>query len=319
MLAPGPARAEYEGVRPRVVVTGAGLGGHCWEQLALPFAVWPRHILFSPSGWGPVAHPNQVVTIHDLAPLENPRWYNRGFAAWYAQLVPALARRARNILTVSAFCKRRIIEILRIPEERITVAWEAVGSCFSRRPEAEVQRTLERFGIGRPFFLAVGAISARKNLPRLLRSWDRVADRIDQTALVIVGKRGLRFSDGAGLGALPRRAMHLSSVNDQDLACLYSAAEGLLYPSLYEGFGLPILEAMACDCPVLTSNCTAMPEIAGDAAVLVDPLSEESIAEGILDLTRENTAAEMRCKGSLRCRNFGWDRTAELVEGVLLN
>ena len=319
LLAPSPALEEYQGVRSRVVVTGSCLSGHSWEQLALPFAS-PRHrVLFSPAGCGPVAHPNHVLTIHDLAPLENPNWYGRAFALWYSQLLPVLSRRARKILTVSAFCKRRIVEILRIAEEKITVASEAAGSCFSPRPEWDAQRALEQLGIRSPFFLAVGAVSGRKNLPRLLSAWNRVVDRVDNMILVIVGKVGLPFSDRARLGSLPRRVMHLSAVGDRELACLYSAAQGLLYPSLYEGFGLPILEAMACGCPVLTSDFAAMPEVAGDAAVLVDPLSEDSIANGIVALTHERRAAELRRKGFLRCRSFYWERTAEIVNSVLLN
>jgi glycosyltransferase involved in cell wall biosynthesis len=121
------------------------------------------------------------------------------------------------------------------------------------------------------------------------------------------------------MNTLPERAMHLTAVSDDELASLYSGARGLLYPSLYEGFGLPILEAMASGCPVLTSNCTAMPEIAGDAAILVDPLSVGSIAEGIRFLADDSWARSLAQKGVLRCRDFSWERTAQSVENALLN
>ena len=161
------------------------------------------------------------------------------------------------------------------------VAGEAASAIFFRRSDRAVERIKERFEIRAPYFLAVGAISPRKNLARLLAAWSRVMGDMDGASLVIVGKEQLRFSAYSTMDTLPEGAVHLTSVDDDELACLYSGARGLLYPSLYEGFGLPILEAMASGCPVLTSDCTAMPEVAGDAAILVDPLSVESIAGGI--------------------------------------
>lgn len=319
LLAPSAALDEYQGVQARVNVTGGYLGGHPWEQFALPLAVPRRRALFSPSGCGPLAHFNQVITIHDLAPLESPEWYSRGFALWYSRLVPALARRVRGIVTVSEFCKQRIVEMLRVDERKVMVAWEAASSVFSPRPTEETQKVLARFGIPEPYFLFVGAVSGRKNLPRLLGAWNHVVDQLNDATLVLVGKTGLRFADKGTLGALPKQVMQLGSVSDQDLACLYTGAQGLLYPSLYEGFGLPILEAMASGCPVLTSNCTAMPEVAGDAAVIVDALSEEAIANGIRALAEENRAADLRRKGFQRCREFSWERTARIVETALLS
>ncbi len=319
LLSPSPALAEYAAVRSRVVTTATYIRGHSWEQLGLPLSVPKHSVLFSPAGCGPLAYPNQVLTIHDLAPLENARWYSRAFALWYRRLLPPLSRRTRKILTVSAFCKQRIVELLGVPEDKITVAPEAAGPCFSPRSHAEIRGALQRLGIPSPFFLVVGAFSGRKNLPRIFGAWNRAMKKVDGTILVVVGKVGLRFSDAAGMGPLPDRVIHLSSVNDRNLACLYSAARGLLYPSLYEGFGLPILEAMACGCPVLTSNCSAMPEVAADAAILVDPLSEESIAEGIVSLTQESQANELRRRGLLRCNSFSWERTTEIVKHALLN
>jgi glycosyltransferase involved in cell wall biosynthesis len=319
LLAPSAALEDYKGVQGRVNVTGGYLGGHPWEQFALPLAVPRRQALFSPAGCGPLAHLNQVITIHDLAPLENPEWYSPGFALWYSRLLPVLARRVRNIVTVSEFCKQRIVERLRVDERKVTVAWEAASSVFSPRSADETQSVFDSFGIRKPYFLFVGAVSGRKNLPRLLAAWNRVVDRLNGASLVMVGKTGLRFADKGALGALPKQVMQLGSVNDQDLACLYTAAQGLLYPSLYEGFGLPILEAMACGCPVLTSSCTAMPEVAGDSAIIVDALSEDAIASGIRELMDENRAADLRRRGFRRCRDFSWERTAQIVETALLS
>ena len=138
--------------------------------------------------------------------------------------------------------------------------------------------------------------------------------------LVIVGKPGLPFAGHSRITALPDNVKHLTEVADETLACLYTGAQGLLYPSLYEGFGLPMLEAMACGCPsAVTSNCTSMPEVAGDAAVLVDPTSEDSIAEGILRLAAGKDTEGLRAKGFERHRLYSWDRTTRIVENVLLS
>ena len=317
-MSPAPPLMQYSNLQSRVVVTGSCMGGHPWEQLILPFRARRNQPLFSPAGCGPLLYANQVVTIHDLAPIENPECYSRGFALWYSKLLPALTTRVSRIITVSNFCKQRIMQLLGVNEKRITVAWEAAGTMFSPRKAEDIRRVLDHYGIRQPYFLSVGALSARKNLPRLLRAWRRVLPRVD-AMLVIAGKSGFRFSDGAGLGELPGRVIHLSSVSDDELACLYSGAQGLLYPSLYEGFGLPMLEAMACGCPVLASDCTAMPEIAGDAAILVDPLSEAAIAGGILDLSRPAKRDDLRAKGFLRHALFSWDRTAAIAERAILS
>jgi len=318
-IAPRPALKEYEGLQDRVIVAGGRLNGHPWEQIALPWTIPQRAPLFSPAGCGPMAHPNQVLTIHDLGPLDAPESYSRGFALWYSQLVPALARKTRKIVTVSEYCRRRIVESLRVPESKVIVAGEAASTFFFRRSEAEIQRVKERFRISGSYFLAVGAISPRKNLTRLLEAWTRVIGDMDGASLVIVGKEGLRFASFSILSMPHDGVVHLTSVDDDELACLYSGARGLLYPSLYEGFGLPILEAMASGCPVLTSNCTAMPEVAGNAAVLVDPLSVACIAEGIRMLAHGVRARDLSQQGYKRSQRFSWERTAEIVENAILN
>ena len=319
LLAPRQALKEYGGLQDRVVIAGRRLNGHPWEQIALPWAIPQSTPLFSPAGCGPMAHPNQVLTIHDLGPLDTPESYSRAFALWYSQLVPALARKTRKIITVSEFCRRRILESFRIPDSKVIVAGEAASPVFFRRSDGEVERIKERFRIHTPYFMAVGAISPRKNLARLLAAWRKVISDMDGAVLIIVGKEGLRFASSSQLNTPREGVVHLTSVDDAELACLYSGARGLLYPSLYEGFGLPILEAMASGCPVLTSNCTAMPEAAGDAAVLVDPLSVESIADGIRLLAREDGARSLSRKGLERSRGFSWERTARIIENAILN
>ena len=319
LISPGPALPEYRKLGTRVSVLGGYLAGHPWEQFALPLSLRRGQTLLSPAGCGPIGHPNQVIVLHDVTVLENPEWYSRAYALWYARLLPALANRVRKIVTVSQFCKTRIIEMLRMPEEKIVVALEAASSCFFPRDDDQILSVTERLGVRRPYFLAVGAISPRKNFRRLTAAWTRTQGKMDGATLIVVGKEGLRFSGQSSIGALPAGVIRLGPVNEEDLAALYSGARGLLYPSLHEGFGLPILEAMACGCPVLTSNCTAMPEVAGDAAILVDPLSEDSIADGIRRLAQPGLAADLKRRGVERSKRFSWTRTAEIAEAAVLN
>jgi glycosyltransferase involved in cell wall biosynthesis len=319
LISPRPALPEYRKIEGRVSVTGGYLAGHPWEQLALPRSLRRGQALLSPAGCGPIGHPNQVIILHDVTVLENPEWYSRAYSTWYARLLPSLAKRVRKIVTVSRFCKSRIVELLGVPEDKVIVALEAASSCFSPRSEREIAGVAKRLGVQRPYFLAIGAVSPRKNFRRIMTAWNRAQQQLDRSSLIIVGKEGLRFSGESSLGGVPDGVMHLGPVNDEDLASLYSGAQGLLYPSLYEGFGLPILEAMACGCPVLTSNCTAMPEVAGDAALLVDPWSEESIADGIRWLAHAGCAAELTRRGLEQSHRFSWKRTAELTEAAVLN
>jgi glycosyltransferase involved in cell wall biosynthesis len=319
LISPGAVSADYPRLQGRVRVTRGYLAGHAWEQLALPFSIGRGDVLLSPAGCGPIRHPNHVLVIHDVAVLENPEWYSRAYSLLYSRLLPALSKRVRRIVTVSEFCKARIIELLDVPEDKITVAWEASASCFFPREEGAISQTLERLGVRRPYFLAIGAVSPRKNFKRLLMAWSRAKRSVEGANLIIVTKEGLRFSGEASLGALPDFVQNLRVSNDEDLARLYSGAMGLLFPSLYEGFGLPIVEAMACGCAVLTSNCTATPEVAGDAAILVDPLSEESITAGIQQLAHPRVAAELKERGLTRCRQFSWEHTARITERALLN
>jgi glycosyltransferase involved in cell wall biosynthesis len=319
LISPGPVSLDYPRLEGRVRVTGGYLGGHPWEQFTLPLSIGRRDVLLSPAGCGPISHPNQVVVIHDIAVLETPEWYSRAYSLLYSRLLPALSNRVRRIVTVSEFCKSRIVDLLAVPEEKVTVAWEASSSCFFPRTEQEISQTMTLLGVRRPYFLAIGAVSPRKNFQRLLAAWTRTKQSAEGVSLLVVGKEGLRFSGGASLGTIPDSVQHLGMVSDEDLARLYSGAAGLLYPSLYEGFGLPIVEAMASGCPVLTSNCTAMPEVAGDAAVFVDPMDEASIAEGINQLVQPRVAVELKVRGLKRSRLFSWVSTAGTIERALLN
>jgi glycosyltransferase involved in cell wall biosynthesis len=207
-----------------------------------------------------------------------------------------------------------------VPDERITVTPEAAAAHFQPQPQSEVTRVRAQYGLGPRYMLAVGNLQPRKNLERLLGAFAILAPRFPEVQLALVGQKGWR---GAELDSAVRRLGLESRVRltgyvpDVDLADLYSGAEVFCYPSLYEGFGLPVLEAMACGAPVVTSTSSSLPEVAGEAAVLVDPTSVGELVRALGDvLSADGLRESLRRKGTERASNFSWQRTAALTAGV---
>lgn len=293
-----------------------GMRGHLWEQSVLPARVG-RDLLWSPCNTGPLAVARQVVTIHDCAFYDQPEGFSRKFAAWYQFLVPRLARRIRKIITISQFSCDRLLEYCRVAREKIVVIPQGVDGRFRPlSPEAIAELRL-KVQLPDRYVLFVGNLAPRKNLLRLLAAWELVRPRFPDTSLVLAGARNQVFRD-AGLPAPPPGVMAAGYVADEHLPALYCGAECFAFPSLYEGFGLPVLEAMACGVPVLASNVTSLPEVAGDAALLVDPYSVEAIADGLARLLADAALRrELSGRGITRAAEFTWDRTAAQTWQVL--
>ncbi|HEY2410911.1 MAG TPA: glycosyltransferase family 1 protein [Pirellulaceae bacterium] len=293
-----------------------GMGGHLWEQLALPRRLG-RDLLWSPSTTGPLSVKRQVVTIHDCAFFDQANCFSRAFAAWYQFLVPRLARAARRIIAVSEFSKQRIVELCRVPAEKVSVIYSGVGNQFRPHSVDEIAAVRTKLALPQRYILCVGSLEPRKNLGRLLQAWQRVQPRLAGLSLVLVGAKSHVFRD-AGLSESPP-GVHLAGyLDDELLPAVYAGAELFVYPSIYEGFGLPVIEAMASGAPVITSNVTALPEVAGDAAAFVDPLHVDSIAAGIETLAQnEQQKSELRQKGIIRAAQFNWENTARETWRVL--
>jgi glycosyltransferase involved in cell wall biosynthesis len=306
-------------LRPLHALRGAA--GHLWEQLYLPSLLHGR-LLWSPNNTGPLAVSRQVCTIHDLIPLDHPEWFNRRFAAWYEWLLPRLANRVRHIIAISQFTKGRIADRLGVPSENITVIPNGVDERFSPKPQREIDAVRRSLGINSPaYLLCVGSLEPRKNLGRLLQAWARVQSSLpDDVELVVAGAKGnARVFETVSLDSPPPRVLFTGYVSDQQLPYLYAGALALVYPSLYEGFGLPPLEAMACGTPVVTSSTTSLPEVVGDAAVLVDPEDVDSIAAGALRLLSSETLRRTLVeRGLRRVREITWERSARQTLQVLL-
>jgi glycosyltransferase involved in cell wall biosynthesis len=294
-----------------------GMRGHLWEQAVLPL-MFRGDVLWSPCNTGPLAVRRQVVTIHDCAFLDHPGHFQSAFARWYRWLLPQLARRVAHIITVSDFSKSRLIERLKISPEKVTVVPNGVDERFCPQSQAQVEQVRAKYQLPQRYVLSVGSLEPRKNLTRLLKAWHTVADKHPDITLVVAGTTNQRAFRGVELDMPLPNVQFIGYVDYDDLPAIYAQAELFAYPSLYEGFGLPVLEAMACGAPVLCSRTTALPEVAGNAAAFVDPNDIASLADGICQLLADPArCAALREAGLRRAQGYSWNATAAETYRVL--
>jgi glycosyltransferase involved in cell wall biosynthesis len=254
-----------------------------------------------------------VFTLHDLIFLFHPETH-KPMNRWFLTLMmPRFLRAADAVIAVSECTKRDAIRFYRIPEEKITVIYEGVNPRFRPASPEAIAAVRARYGLPERFILYVGTIEPRKNLTTLLEAFHHLLATYD-LRLVIVGKKGWlyeRFFRRLRELGLENRVLFTGYVPDEDLPAIYSAADLFVFPSLYEGFGLPVLEAMACGTPVICSNTSSLPEVAGDAALLVDPTDARALTGAMEQvLTNERLWATLRAKGMERARGFTWEKAA---------
>ena len=297
-----------------------GLRGHAWEQTALPRASGKR-LLWSPCQTGPAFHKRHVVTFHDVFALENPEWFSRQYVLVYRYLLPLLARNASRLISVSEFTKQRMMAVMGVPEEKIQVIHSGIGEQFRQcsAPEIATMRAQLKLPSAR-YLLSVSSLEPRKNVTGILEAWRRIQPQMPEDLwLVMSGANGsAAVFAGQPLNVDGLRVFFTGYVDDTVLPALYAGAQGFLYPSLAEGFGFPVLEAMACGAPTLSANTSSLPEVTGDASLLVDPADPDAIAKGIFDLMQDdNLRRELRQKGMRQAARFTWDRSAEQTLQVL--
>jgi glycosyltransferase involved in cell wall biosynthesis len=262
-----------------------------------------------------------VTTIHDLSFEHLPETFKRRSRAQLRLTVRRTARKAALILTLSEFSRRDIIETYAVDPERVIVTPAAAPTHFKPvDDETELAKIRERYGIGANYLLSLGSIQPRKNLTRLIEAfqWLRKS-RPDDTPpqLVIAGKRGWLDDEifrAAQQDGLNESVKFIGYVPEEELPALYSGAMCFVYPSYFEGFGLPVLEAMQCGAPVIAGNQTSLPEVAGDAALLFDPFDTRALGEAIARvIDHSDYRAELRAKGLKRAAEFSWIATARLT------
>jgi glycosyltransferase involved in cell wall biosynthesis len=313
-------------------VPGAGLSRlvnaarlTAWLTVEIPrrVAATPVDVYHAPCSIGPIRGDcPRVMTVHDATDLTLSGLYDRWWRLYLRTFGVTAVRRADAVIVPSWAARGEVAHAYRVPMARIHVTPEGVTSRFRPVPQEERAEVLARHGIRLPYILFVGVQHPRKNLDRLIEAYGRLRRRVRSTryCLVLVGPSGVATPRVRalvqGLG-MEDDVLVRGWVADEDLPALYSGATCVAYPSLAEGFGLPLLEAMACGTPVLTSDRSAMREVAGDAAELVSPLSADSIAEGFERvLTDEARRRDLVARGLARARLFTWERTAAATETV---
>jgi len=297
-----------------------GVKGHLWEQTVLPTVV-RNGFLWSPANSGPLAVRRQLLTVHDVASLDHPEWFSPAFAAWYRWMTPRLVCRVQRVITPSEFSKQRLLALTAIEKSRVVVIPGAADGRFCPRSTQEVERVKDSLNIRSPYYvLSLGTLEPRKNLHRLLAAWGScVSDLPDEISLVIAGPgSSRRVFSCPEFGSAPHRVHFTGFVADCDLPALYSGALALAFVSLYEGFGLPALEAMACGTIPVVSNNTALPEVVGQAGLLVNPFDSESIGAGIKRIVNDSELRQkLKIQAIKRSGEFTWERAAELTWDVI--
>lgn len=255
-----------------------------------------------------------VTTIHDVSFRPHPEWFSQRDLVVLRTGVGLTLAAGAEVITISEYSKEEIIRYYGVHRDRVHVAYLAGDPCFGLRPN-DVNVFLERLGIRGGYVLAVGNLQPRKNLKRLIKAFALIKQKKGlQVQLVIAGKAQWQESEVVEevdrLG-LTQDVCFPGYVSDAELITLYRQASVFVYPSLYEGFGLPVLEAMSCGVPVVTSHCTSIPEVAGDAALMVDPMDADALADALCKLLVDSSLQEsLRNKGRARAESFTWENTA---------
>ncbi len=259
-----------------------------WEHTLLPLAIRRSRadLLHGPTFVTPTLSTTpSVITIHDMTWFTHPAEHVAAKVRYYQTLIPLAVRRARKVIAITESTRRDILRILRVPASKVETVYYGVDPIF--RPiedETTLARACERLQICRPFLLFVGMLEPRKNLVRIIEAYSALCQSGCEHELVMAGPQGWGYAEAAErvqqLG-LRARVRFTGPVPHEELPALFSAADAFVYPSLYEGFGLPPLEAMACGTPVISSNVSSLPEVVGDAGLLIDPLDTNALAEAM--------------------------------------
>ena len=296
-----------------------------WEQTVLPLLLRRLRVdvLHSPHHHTPLASPGlrRVVTIHDLTFLLMPQRYPLARRLYMEGLTRAAARIADAIITPSQVVRQEVIQRLGVPGDRVVAIPEAAGPQYAPiEDEDTLGRLRWKYRLPNRYILSVGSLEPGKNRARLIRAYARLRSEGIDSPLVIAGQPAWRYEGDFELVrrlGLDEHVRFLGYVPDEEMPALYSGATLLAFPSLYEGFGLPVLEAMACGTPVVTANVSGSAEVAGDAAVLVDPKDTEALAEALgRVLSDEALRAGLRSRGLERAQQFSWQRAARQTIAV---
>jgi glycosyltransferase involved in cell wall biosynthesis len=282
-------------------------------------------LLFVPAHTLPLFNPKKaVVTIHDIGFEHFPDAYHWADKFYHKLIIKLIKRSADKIIAVSHFTKKDLVDTYKIDPAKIEVIWNGFDDQKYRPIQGTKELLKEKYNITDPFVLFVGRIELKKNVPRLVEAFAKYKQKYpeDKHKLVLVGTKGLTFplvEEQIQNYNIGKEIIFPGWVPDDDLAIFNNAADLFAFPSLFEGFGIPVIEAMACDCPVICSNTTSLPEVAGDAALMFNPEDVNEIVARMEQVLQNETVAEsLVIKGEQRCKLFSWKKCAEETLDFLL-
>lgn len=294
-----------------------------WQRARVPLPVetfiGAVDLFYSPDFLLPPTRARRaIVTVHDLSYVRVPECFPEPLLKYLNRAVPQALQRADLILADAASTQRDLADVYRVPLEKIRVLYPGADARFRPDVAEDAKSRVRARTRGKPYLLSVGTIQPRKNYVRLLEAFAKIIAncglQIANLQLVICGGRGWMYDEiyqAVERLGLSERVLFTDFVSDDDLPALYALATLFVYPSLYEGFGLPIAEAMACGAPVLSSNASSLPEVAGDAALYFDPYNVDVLAEAMQRaLSDESLRADLRARGFAQAKKFSWERAA---------
>lgn len=287
--------------------------GHLWEQIDLPLYLHKigKPLLINLANMAPILYSNKISTIHDVAFLAFPKTFSKGFLYTYKFLIPRILKTSKHIITVSNFSKDEIIKAYHIKSDHISVIYNAVNDNFKYKENKSLKQ--------KKYFLAVSSLNNRKNFITVLQSFVRYAKLNHDENLYIIGDlknssfKGIKIEDYQK----HLQIKFLGRVSDEELIDYYSNAIGFIYPSLYEGFGIPPLEAQACNCPVLLSNIPSLKEIFKDSGIFCDPYNIDDIIHKMTDVKIKSI--ELKAKGHRNVERFSWEKSSKELLKVIAN
>jgi len=289
------------------------LTGHLWEQIDLPIHLnkCGKPLLLNLANTAPLLYDNKIVTIHDLAFLVNPDWYSKKFYYFYKFLIPRIAKNSLKIITVSEYSRQEIIKRLNVSYDKIEVIYCAISDKFLNSVNNSMPN---KYG---KYILAVSSLNPRKNFEGIVSAFNKL--NLRDTKLVIVGCESKHVNNPKLKTIIQsnNQIVFAGHVSDDELIGLYKNAGLLVFPSLYEGFGMPPLEAMACGCSCLVSNTSSLPEVCGDAALFCDPYDILDIADKMRRLLEDSESRKQLTKqGYSQINKFSWSKAAKAFLGV---
>lgn len=305
----GELRTGLDGVEVRRI---GARSGHLWEQVDLPNYLRRNDspLLLNLCNTAPLTYLNKISTVHDISVVRYPGAYSLAFRALYRVEIPMVLRSSAALLTVSEFSRDELSSYYHIDEIAMTVVLNSVGGNFREGALSDDCKD--------SYFLAVGSLSVHKNLDRLILAFSSLRRVYKQAKLIVVGGSAPAFSSGMMDADGMRGIAFVGRVDDARLIQLYQNATAFVFPSLYEGFGIPPLEAQACGCPVIASRAASMPEVLGDSALYCDPASVADIASGMEQMLIDHCLRdELIRRGRRNVARFSWHRSARIISNLV--